>query len=56
MGRHDWSKNWPQFKSKYPDYKEKVKAWLDRFEIDHDPQGLVDYLDGLVTDRVGRWR
>lgn len=56
VGRHDWRNNWPKFKEKHPELKQYVKAWLDRFEIDHDPQGLIDFLDRMAVTRSGRWR
>lgn len=56
IGRHDWSVNWPKYKSKHPDLKAKVQSWLERYEIDHDPQGLIDFLDRMVATRSGKWR
>lgn len=56
VGRHDWSANWQKLKQKHPDMKSKIQAWLQRYEIDHDPQGLIDFLDRMVTTRPGKWK
>lgn len=56
VGRHDWAENWKKLKGKHPGMKHRVQAYLDRYEIDHDPQGLIDYLDRMVTTRTGKWK
>jgi len=56
VGRHDWSNNWQKWRREKPDLKERVQAWLDRYQIDQEPQGLIDFLDSMVQTRVGKWR
>lgn len=59
VGHYDWANNWPVFKARFPDQQsllEHVRAWLDRMEIDHDPQSVVNYLNAMVTERPGKWR
>lgn len=56
VGRHDWKRNWQEHKKRHgPALKEKVGKWLKHFEIDHDPQGLIDYIDGELSLRDGKW-
>ena len=56
IGRHDWRRNWQEHKNTHGDrLKEKVAEWLKHFEIDHDPQGLIDYIDGELSMREGKW-
>lgn len=59
VGRFDWKVNWPKVKEKHPtpdQLRARVQAWLDHMEIDHDPQGIIDYLDTMVAERHGFWR
>lgn len=58
VGRHHWQRNWPRFKAQYETgeaLKNRIKTWLDYIQDDHDPQEIIDYLDHLVADRVGKW-
>lgn len=54
IGRHDWRNNWDKVKEA-GDVRAKIKAWLERMAIDHDPQLIVDYLDDLHRNNEGRW-
>jgi hypothetical protein len=54
VGRHNWKENWQKWKAK-PDLRATVQAWLHRYEIDHDPQGLIEYIDRLSATRHGKW-
>lgn len=59
VGHYDWSKNWPTFKTRFPTQEalsSRVRQWLDWMEIDHDPQGIVNYLNTMVAERPGKWR
>ena len=56
VGRHDWKRNWADHKKRHGEsLKDKVAAWLRHFEIDHDPQGLIDYIDGELSLQDGKW-
>lgn len=56
VGRHDWKRNWQDHKKRHGEsLKDKVAAWLKHYEIDHDPQGLIDYIDGELSMREGKW-
>ncbi len=57
VGRRDWRANWKQIMAKNGKggLKGKIQRWLDNYEIDHDPEGLVDYIDGMVEKNPGRW-
>lgn len=56
VGRFDWEHNWPQHKKRHGDaLREKVAAWLSTFEIDHDPQAIIDYIDNELMKRPGKW-
>jgi len=60
VGRHDWSKNWPQFKQKHQTddaLKAVIQAWLDSIGEQCDPGLLVIHIDGLCQSQAGkRWR
>lgn len=57
VGRHDWTHNWKQHKTQHGEaLKEKVSQWLNHYEIDHDPQGIIDYIDSTVATKSGKWR
>lgn len=46
VGRFDWHRNWPDYKKKHGDKtKERVASWLRHFEMDHDPDAIVKFLD-----------
>jgi hypothetical protein len=56
VGRHDWKRNWKDHKKRHgTNLKNKVSEWLKHFEIDHDPQGLIDYIDGELSMQDGKW-
>jgi len=56
VGRHDWKRNWQDHKKRHGEsLREKVAAWMKHFEIDHDPQGLIDYIDGELSLQKGKW-
>ena len=54
VGRYDWERNWASH-TKDGDVKSKVQAWLQFYEIDHDPQAIVDYIQNMVKMRPGKW-
>ena len=56
IGRHDWEHNWQDHKKRHGrNLREKIAAWLQHFEIDHDPQGIIDYIDDELMMRPGKW-
>lgn len=56
VGRIDWAHNWPQHKKLHGDsLKEKVAAWLSSYDIAHDPQSIIDYIDNDLMKRSGKW-
>lgn len=58
IGRHHWQRNWPRFKASFPNNEallQRIRTWLDRLEIDHDPQAIVDHLNGMVGSLAGKW-
>lgn len=56
VGRHDWEHNWKQHKSQNGKaLREKVQAWLRHYEIDHDPDAIIRYIDDELMLRPGKW-
>ena len=56
IGRHDWRRNWQEHKRLHGDkLKERIAEWLKHFEIDHDPQGLISYIDDELSMNPGKW-
>ena len=58
VGRHDWERNWNSHKEKFGKdgtLRKRVSDWLKYYEIDHDPDGLIDYIDTDLMSRPGRW-
>lgn len=56
IGRHDWKHNWEDHKKRHGErLKDYVASWLRHFEMDHDPQGLIDFIDGDLTQQDGKW-
>lgn len=56
VGRHDWQRNWKDHSGRHGDkLRSVIQAWLDRYEIDHDPQGLIDFIEKDLLSRPGRW-
>lgn len=57
VGRHDWTHNWTQHKSKHgKDLRAKVMAWLKLYEIDHDPDAIISAIDAKVKkDHQNKW-
>ncbi|MHC4332494.1 MAG: hypothetical protein ACYSUV_01940 [Planctomycetota bacterium] len=56
VGRHDWQHNWPQHKNNNGKaLREKVLAWLRHYEVDHDPDAIIKYLDDMHKMRPGKW-
>lgn len=56
VGRHDWQHNWPQHKKNHGKaLRDKVLAWLRHYEIDHDPDAIINYLDDMHKMRPGKW-
>jgi hypothetical protein len=55
LGRHDWENNWKTLKNKGA-VQERIQAWLQLYEIDHDPQAIAEYIDNLLITRPGKWR
>ena|ERR1051326_3173541 len=54
VGRYDWERNWAE-QSRSQDLKARVAAWLQFYEIDHDPQAIIDYIDNMAATRPGKW-
>lgn len=56
VGRHDWEHNWRDHKAKNGrNLRERIAAWLQHYEIDHDPQAIIDYIDSELMMRPGKW-
>jgi hypothetical protein len=56
IGRHDWMENWPKWKSKHPDYRERIRAWLERIGENLDPDEIVQAIDQMKILAPGKWR
>ena len=56
VGRHDYQHNWQQHKSKHgQNLRERVAAWLRHYEVDHDPEAIISYIDDELMVRPGKW-
>jgi len=56
VGRLDFEHNWPQHKKQHGGkLHSRVLDWLFRYEIDHDPQAIIDYIDNKLIKRSGPW-
>ena len=58
VGRHRWQKNWPKWKEQFQDenaLKQRINTWLNYIQVDHNPQEIIDYLDRMVANQVGKW-
>lgn len=55
VGRHDWEHNWQDHKTKNQNLRERIAAWLQHYEIDHDPQAIIDYIDNELLMHPGKW-
>ena len=54
VGRFDWKNNWPKIKAQ-GNARQKVQDWLTALHVEHDPDAIVEFLDGMVAGRSGRW-
>lgn len=56
IGRHDWMHNWQQHKGRAGnELRERVAAWLRHYEVDHDPDSIVKYIEDELMQRPGKW-
>jgi len=58
VGRHRWNKNWPKWKEQFQDenaLRQRINSWLKYIQVEHDPQEIIDYLDRMVENQVGKW-
>jgi hypothetical protein len=56
LGRHDWAANWPAWKVKHPNYRDKIRKFFWRLGDDIDPDEIVRHIDSMILTRPGRWR
>jgi hypothetical protein len=56
LGRHDWANNWAAWKTKYPNFLERIKGFFHHLGEDVDPQEIATYIDRMIIARPGRWR
>lgn len=56
LGRHDWMHNWPAWKTKYPNYREKIRSFFWQLGVDIDPDDVIRHIDNMILTRPGRWR
>lgn len=50
VGRLDWERNWPAYKNRHGEkVRERVASWLRHFEMDHDPDSIVKFIDDYHT-------
>lgn len=54
VGRFDWKNNWPKIKAAGT-ARQKVQDWLTALNVEHSPDEIVSFLDGMVDNRAGRW-
>ncbi len=56
LGRHDWMRNWPVYKSK-PDLRERIATWLKHSGYTSaDPADVEEAIERFLRARPGRWR
>lgn len=56
VGRFDWERNWKDHRASNGNrLRERVQSWLQHYEIDHDPQAIIDYIDNELMMRPGKW-
>lgn len=58
VGRHSWQRNWPKWKEQFKDQNallKRIQRWLNYIQVDHNPQEIVDYLDRMMEERLGKW-
>lgn len=56
LGRHDWMNNWPAYKSKYPNFLEKIRGYFHRLGEDVNPEEIAKFIDDMIVQRPGKWR
>jgi hypothetical protein len=56
IGRHDWMNNWPAYRARHPDLRERIAAWLRDAGYDADPAEIEAKIDQLILTRPGRYR
>lgn len=54
IGRFDWLNNWAKIKESGT-ARQRVQDWLSALRIEHDPDEIVSFLDGITAERSGRW-
>jgi hypothetical protein len=56
VGRFDHQHNWQQHKAKHgKNLREMVAAWLKHYEVDHDPDAIISYINDELMMRPGKW-
>ncbi len=55
VGRFDFANNWPKVKER-GNIRERVAQWLDRLNVEANPDDVISAIDQLATSRPGRWR
>jgi len=62
IGRLDWTRNWPQFKTKHPDQDGKsgvqavIADWLTQAGYDADPAEVERTIDQMLIRTPGQYR
>lgn len=54
IGRFDWKNNWEKIKGQGT-ARSKVQNWLDALHVEHNPDEIISFLDGVAQTRSGRW-
>jgi hypothetical protein len=55
VGRLDAHNNWEVFKQKY-DPVLKIQEYLDTYNIDGNPEEIVNYLNWFFSENPGQWK
>jgi len=56
IGRHDWMNNWPVWKGKNPDYRERIRSWLEALGENLDPEELIQAIERMKLLTPGKWK
>lgn len=56
IGRHDWMNNWTVWKDKHPDYRERIRTWLEKLGENLPPEDLIQAIDRMKILVPGKWK
>jgi hypothetical protein len=54
LGRFHWRDNWLKTR-RLGTARERVQAWLEAVDSNHDPDAIIEFLDRVAQERSGRW-